>query len=175
MSLQQRKSISVWVASLAALVLVTSLPVNQAFSEQGTIWRVSDRMQGRECLSQLGVELSEVRPGKNFLMLQRGLGWNDTDLYVSLTVDVQYIGEYTIKGVGRTERINKTSRLEVMFEPQARGPFQSVVSSVFRLTPRPGWDVEGTVIPDSARCTLWSQRPAFFNENRRDVVLPSNQ
>jgi hypothetical protein len=163
------------VTSAAVLVLVTSLPVDQALSERGTIWRVADRMQGRDCLTELGVELREVRPGKNFLMLQRGLGWNETEFYVSLTVDVQYVGEYTSEGGGRTERINRTIRLEVMFEPQSRGRFESVMSSMFHLTPRPGWDVEGAVIPESARCTLWNERPSSFNEDRRNVVLRSNQ
>lgn len=146
-------------------------------SDQVHVLPVMEMMDGIRCLSEIGIDLQEVRPGKNaFYMTQRGLGWNRTDYYISLTVDVHYTGEFMSEGGGRTESINKTSKLQVKFEPRSEGHFESTVNSVFRLHPRPGWEVEGTIIPSSARCSLWSERPTvLLSEDRRNVVLRSGR
>lgn len=146
-------------------------------SDQAHVLPVVEMMDGIGCLSGIGIDLQEVRPGKNtFYMAQRGLGWNETEYYISLTVDIHYTGEFTSEGGGRMESINKTSKLQVRFEPRSEGHFESTVNSVFRLHPRPGWEVEGTIIPSSARCSLWSEQPiALFSEDRRNVVLRSGR
>lgn len=142
-----------------------------AVFSQDYIWQVAEHLEGHACLSQLGMDLREVRPGRNFLMLQRGIGWNYTDYFVSVSVNVHYVGEYTSEGGGRKERIDKETRLNLGFEPHSEGPFESIVSSAFRLTPRPGWELEGILIPDSAKCTIWVERPPTFSKDNRNVVL----
>lgn len=167
-----RTSKRVWQALGICLVFTSMFLPHPTLAEEGYVWRVMESQEGSACLNELGVDLYEIRPGKNtFFMVQRGLGWNHTDYYASLTVDIQYRGEFTSEGGGRTEPVNKTTKLQVQFEPHSQGHFESVVTSVFRLPPRPGWDIDGVVVPGSARCQFWPQAPSSFSKDRKSVVL----
>ena len=128
-----------------------------------------------ECLGEgamVDVQLSEVRPAGKLPMvhmLQRGNGWNYSDDYVTLRFTVQHIGEYTEAGSGMTRQVNKTSWAMVYFEPGGNGPFQTVVTSVFQSQPRPGWDIEATIVPGTASCRVGVD--PRIDRNKGNVVV----
>jgi hypothetical protein len=132
-------------------------------------------VKGTECLGEgaiVDVQLFEVRPARaNALdaMYQRGNGLNYSHDYVTLTVKVQLSGEYTDARSGQTRQVNTTGTTLIYFEPDGHGPFQSLVKNVFKSQPLPGWDIESTLVPDTASCRIGVN--SSFDRKRGDVVV----